>query len=133
MRPGDRQRPEAVDNAALHVLGDASGGAHPREQHTGEDETGDQEVDVADPIGGADRPAEDVAEDEQEHRPLDRRDEEQLRVRAKARRVRLATTRLLVRKPVPVVVAPVAEAVDGVVAVAVRMSVMMPPVRLRAR
>ena len=45
---------------------------HPGEQHAGDDESRDHEVDVAHAVGLADRAAEHVAEDEQEHRPLDR-------------------------------------------------------------
>ena len=50
----------------------------PGEHGAGRGETGDEEVDVGD-VAGADRPAEDVAEDEQEHRRGQRPDDEQLR------------------------------------------------------
>ena len=43
-----------------------------------DDVAGNEEVDVAESVGVADRAAEDVAEDEQEHRALHRGDDEQL-------------------------------------------------------
>ena len=78
-RPGNWERPEPVDDAALDVLGDAGRGGHPGEQHAGDDESRDHEVDIAHAVGGADGAAEHVAEDEQEHRPLDGGDDEELR------------------------------------------------------
>ena len=75
---GHGQRPQPVGEALLHVLGHAGRGVAPGEQHAGDDVARHQEVDVG--TGpGLDGPAEHVAEDQQEHRPGDRADHQQLR------------------------------------------------------
>ena len=50
-RPRIGQRPEAVEQAVLDVLGHAGGGAGAGEQHARHHEAGDEEVDVGDAAG----------------------------------------------------------------------------------
>ena len=49
--PRHGQRPEAIEEAVLDVLGHAGGGAGPGEQHARHHEAGHEEVDVGDRAG----------------------------------------------------------------------------------
>ena len=49
--PANGQRPEAIEEAVLDVLGHAGGGAGPGEQHARHHEAGHEEVDVGDRAG----------------------------------------------------------------------------------
>src|SRR5712691_8279010 len=76
-RAGHGQRPEPVDDALAHVLGQADRGGGGAEHDRLHDDPRDQEVDVADP-GDVDGAAEDVAEQQHEHDRLDGGEDQQL-------------------------------------------------------
>ena len=73
----DGQAAQAVEEPALLVVGHAARRAHALEEHAGHDEAGHEEVHVAEAPGVGDRPAEDVAEDEEEEHPLGRAGDDQ--------------------------------------------------------
>ena len=75
----DGQAAQAVEEAALLVVGDAARGAHALEEHAGHDEARHQEVDVVQVSRVGHGATEDVAEDEQEEHPLRRAGDDQRR------------------------------------------------------
>jgi hypothetical protein len=75
-RAGDRQRPEAVDDAALEVHGRPDAGVGGAEEHRLHQDPGDHEVDVAGP-GHQDRAAPDEGEQQHEHDRLHRGEQQQ--------------------------------------------------------
>ena len=76
--PRDRERAQPVDEPLLEVLRRRHRGADAAEQHAGGDEPGHEVVHVGQP-GDVDRATEQVAVDQEEHRHLERRHDDQLR------------------------------------------------------